>query len=339
MSGLLQVDTVFYMPGFAGYLCVGSVSNHSVHKEVLDVQEINKRPQIFSAGNYSTESKFWVTEKSVRICNPQSPETLWFSCDESLSLVSPKAGLQPHCLSILKHKPLRTAMCWLASSTPLKKIRDPVSKPCGYTGLAAQERWRAALSSGPWPTEEPLSCFGPLGVFTEGVWISWDCCPHQHFSAWRGLCYQEREGEWWPSHPSWQPAGSSSFPLEAIPPRCLASTEAAAGTNITYTQSYWSRVQQTWFVLCSGDYTSSVHPPRAVGRQQPQPHRGCTSHSLRASKASPTFLHPEEMVFSFFSRPFRRHRSHIQTCGLFPAPGVWLFTCPSLTMLTFANKQ
>lgn len=73
-----------------------------------------------------------MTEKSVGICNPQSPEILQFSCNESLSLMSPKAGLQPQHLWILKHKPLTSPISWLSSSTPLKKIRDPVSKLCGY---------------------------------------------------------------------------------------------------------------------------------------------------------------------------------------------------------------
>lgn len=43
-------------------------------------------------------------------------------------------------------------------------------------------------------------------------------------------------------------------------------------------------------------------------------------YTLRASSTFATFLHPEEMVFAFYLRPLRRHRSHM--------PGVWALLSP-----------
>lgn len=60
--------------------------NHSVSKEVLDVQGISNRPQLFSPWNHCGEFRLWVAEKSVGIYNPQSPEIPKFSCNESSRL-------------------------------------------------------------------------------------------------------------------------------------------------------------------------------------------------------------------------------------------------------------
>lgn len=170
-------------------------------------------------------------------------------------------------------------------------------------------------------------------MFNGGFWVSGDCCSCWYFSAWQGLCYKEREGRRVVALPP------SSFSLEDISAPALLQwrqRQVPYDLELMVTGPVHRKPGVCSMVVITS-HLCTLHE-RSAGKQ-PHTHYGCTSHSLQASKASATFLHPEELVFALFSRLPGRHRSHVQMCGLFRAPGVWIFTVCRITMLTFANKM
>lgn len=237
-----------------------------------------------------------------------------------LSLVSSKAVLQLQYLWILKHKPLTAALRWLASYTHLKKIRDLVCEPCGYMVqlLRKDEKQHCPQA---FSHRRATELVWPFGDVHWGALSLRSLVPCQHFLATR----RGKEGGGLPTPPHRQQGQAPSLWRSFLPLPYFSGDRSW--------DKYHSSQNRWLLVLCTG---------RLVCAQLLWLHLLCIpfmnvssimSHSLQASKASAPFLHPEEMVFVFFSRPLGGCRSHMQTSGLFLSFG------HRLTILTFANKQ
>lgn len=201
-------------------------------------------------------------------------------------------------------------------------------------GLAAQGRMRNSIVLRPLTHERAYQLFWPFGDVYWGGWVSGDVVPV-------GISLHDKDS----AGRRGKEAGGP--PTKLLPSRrqlspCLASVKTEAKTNVPYDPelTVTSPVHRkpdvcSLVVTISPLYT--LHEWSAG--KQPQTHHVCMSHSLQPSEDSAAFLHPEELIFHLFLKLLGRHRIHMQTCGLFLDPGVWIFTGCWLTMLTLANQQ